>query len=435
MAIYGFKNPCPARILLIMRPFDKKEVLSWCLYDFANSTYSAVIVAVVFPVYYTGLIVGNEAGLGDLWWGRAISLSMLFVALTSPVLGGIADFAGLRKRFLLAFTALCVASVALLGLLDKGMIIEGFVLIVLANIGMEGALVFYNSYLPDIASRQFQGRVSSWGFGVGYAGSMLSLIIALPLVKGGHFALTWLMVSSMFALFSIPAFRFLPPDRSKNLLADSASSISKGMRHTLDTLKKLWGDSEAKKFLIGYLLYADGVNTVIVFSSVFAATTLGFATGELVVLYIVVQATALTGAFAMAKPTDLWGPKKVVMISLVMWSAVCILAFFVKEKSHFWAVATLAGLSLGTVQAASRAFFTQFIPKGHESEYFGVYTLAGKTSAVLGPLVFGMISVQFGSQRPAILSVVLFFIVGMCVIWFVDAGGPNINRLTSASKT
>ncbi|HEB02105.1 MAG TPA: MFS transporter, partial [Nitrospirae bacterium] len=173
-----------------MRPYDKKQVLSWCLYDFANSTYSAVIVAVVFPVYYTSLIVGNDAGLGDLWWGRAISLSMLFVALTSPILGGIADYAGLRKRFLLAFTALCVASVALFGLLDKGMIIEGFVLIVLANIGMEGAMVFYNSYLPEIASRQFQGRVSSWGFGVGYAGSMLSLIIALPLVKGGHYALT-----------------------------------------------------------------------------------------------------------------------------------------------------------------------------------------------------------------------------------------------------
>ena len=410
-----------------MSAYRKKEVMSWCLYDFANSTYSAVIVAVIFPVYYTSYIVGNDAGLGDLWWGRAISLSMLFVALTSPVLGGIADFAGLRKRFLLAFTALCVASVALLGLLDKGMVIQGFTLIVLANIGMEGAMVFYNSYLPDIASREYQGRVSSWGFGIGYAGSMLSLIIALPLVKSGHYALTWLMVSAMFALFSIPAFRMLPPDRSKNLMADSASSISKGIRYTLETLKKLWKDSEAKKFLLGYLLYADGVNTVIVFSSVFAATTLGFATGELVVLYIVVQATALTGAFAMARPTDLWGPKKVVMLSLVMWSTVCVLAFFVTEKAHFWAVGTLAGLSLGTVQAASRAFFAQFIPKGHESEYFGVYTLAGKTSAILGPLVFGIVSTQFGSQRPAILSVILFFVAGMGVIYFVRAGGTNVS--------
>ncbi|MCK4910035.1 MAG: MFS transporter [Thermodesulfovibrionales bacterium] len=410
-----------------MSAYRKKEVLSWCLYDFANSTYSAVIVAVIFPVYYTGYIVGNDAGLGDLWWGRAISLSMLFVALTSPVLGGIADFAGLRKRFLLGFTALCVTCVAMLGSLKAGMVIQGFVLITLANIGMEGAMVFYNSYLPDIASRQYQGRVSSWGFGIGYAGSMLSLIIALPLVKGGHYALTWLMVSAMFALFSIPAFRFLPPDRSKNLMADSASSISKGISHTFATLKELWKDSEAKKFLLGYLLYADGVNTVIVFSSVFAATTLGFATGELIVLYIVVQATALTGAFAMAKPTDLWGPKKVVMISLVMWSTVCVLAFFVTEKAHFWAVGTLAGLSLGTVQAASRAFFAQFIPKGHESEYFGVYTLAGKTSAILGPLVFGIVSTQFGSQRPAILSVIMFFAVGMCVIHFVRAGGPNVS--------
>ncbi len=404
------------------------------MYDFANSTYSAVIVAVVFPVYYTSYIVGNETGLGDLWWGRAISLSMLFVALTSPVLGGIADFAGLRKKFLMGFTALCVASVAMLATLDQGMVIQGFFLIALANVGMEGAMVFYNSYLPDIAAREYQGRVSSWGFGIGYAGSMLSLIIALPLVKGGHYAMTWLMVSALFALFSVPAFVFLPPDRSKALMADSASSISKGISYTLLTLKKLWGDKEAKKFLLGYLLYADGVNTVIVFSSVFAATTLGFATGELVMLFIVVQATALAGAFLMARPTDLWGPKKVVMLSLVMWSTVCVLAFFVTEKTHFWAVGTLAGLSLGTVQAASRAFFAQFIPKGHESEYFGVYTLAGKTSAVLGPLLFGIVSTQMGSQRPAILSVIMFFAVGMCVIWFVDAGGPNTSELATTGK-
>lgn len=406
-----------------MSRLNRKQVLSWCLFDFANSSYSAVIAAVVFPVYYTGYIVGNEQGAGDLWWGRAISLSMMVVALSSPLLGGIADFTGLRKRFLFAFTALSVSAVALLSLLEKGMALQGFLLVVAANIGMEGGLVFYNSFLPEIAPPAYQGRVSSWGFGVGYAGSILALVLSIPLVKAGWFSATWLMVSALFFTFSLPAFFVLPRDARAGRLREAAS---RGVRYTTDTLRGIWRNREARKFLLAYLVYADGVSTVIVFSSVFAATTLGFATGELIGLYLLVQATALAGAFAMARPVDSWGPRNVVSVSLLLWSAVCLSAFFVQEKSHFWVIAVIAGLGLGTVQAASRAFYAQFIPAGHESEYFGVYTLAGKSSAVLGPLVFGFVSSAMGSQRPAILSVVLFFVTGLTVVRMVRGGGPNI---------
>jgi len=382
-----------------------------------------VIAAVVFPVYYTSYIVGNADGLGDLWWGRAISLSMMVVALTAPVLGGLADFTGLRKRFLFAFTALSVGAVALLSILEKGMALEGFLLVVAANIGMEGGLVFYNSFLPEIAPAEYQGRVSSWGYGVGYAGSILALVISIPLVKAGLFGATWLMVSALFFAFSLPAFAFLPPDRRAGRLGEGAA---RGMRYTISTLRELWKNRQARKFLLAFLIYEDGVNTVIVFSSVFAATTLGFATGELIALYLLVQTTALAGAFAMARPVDYWGPKNVVTVSLLLWAAVCLSAFFVQEKSHFWAIAVVAGLGLGTVQAASRAFYAQFIPEGHESEYFGAYSLAGKSSAVVGPLLFGFISSGMGSQRPAILSIVLFFVTGLIIVRWVKGGGPNI---------
>lgn len=402
---------------------NRKQVMSWCLFDFANSSYSAVIAAVVFPVYYVNVIVGNSGGMGDLWWGRAISLSMLVVAFSSPVLGGLADFTGTRKRFLLTFTLVSVSSVAMLSFLRGGMVIEGFLLVVLANIGMEGGLVFYNSYLPDIVRPEYQGRVSSWGFGVGYAGSMLALLLAIPLVKRELFSGTWLMVSLMFFLFSLPAFFHLPADSRMGGLGSAASM---GMRKTFRTLRGLWRNREARKFLVAYFLYADGVSTVIVFSSIFAATTLGFQTGELIALYLLVQATALAGAFAMAKPVDYWGPKRVVSGSLLLWALVCLLAFLVHEKAHFWAVATVAGLGLGTVQSASRAFYAQFVPDGHESEYFGVYALAGKSSAVVGPLVFGTVSSTFGSQRPAILSVAFFFIMGFLIVRFVRGGRPNV---------
>ncbi|NJD57747.1 MAG: MFS transporter [Nitrospirae bacterium] len=144
-----------------MQRIDRRQLVSWCLFDFANSSYSAVIAAVIFPVCYVSSIADNTAGQGDLWWGRAISLSMAFVAITSPFLGGIADYSGKRKRLLLFYTAACIISVAFLSVLKKGMVLEVFFFVLMANIGMEGGLVFYNSFLPDIARREYQGRVSA----------------------------------------------------------------------------------------------------------------------------------------------------------------------------------------------------------------------------------------------------------------------------------
>ncbi|MBS1128189.1 MAG: Major facilitator superfamily 1 [Nitrospirae bacterium] len=405
---------------------NRKQILSWCLFDFANSSYSAVIAAVVFQVYYINRIVGNERGNGDLWWGAAISASMLFVSLSSPFLGGIADYAGLRKRLLVFYTYTCVAAVAALSLLTPGAAFIGFFLMVIANIGMEGGLVFYNSFLPRIAPVEYQGRVSGWGFSVGYAGSILSLLIALPLVKDGMFELVWLMVAAFFALFSIPAFLFLPRDIRTGVTASQAGVM--GIRKAMATLREIWSRREPRKFLLSYLIYEDGVNTVIVFSSSLAATTFAFEQGELIGLYLVVQVTALIGAFLLSKPTDTWGPKKVVVLSLLLWSLVAVSAFFVQSKAHFWAIACIAGLGLGSVQAGTRAFYTQFIPEGKEAEYFGVYSLVGKSSAVIGPLVFGQVSAAFGSQRPAILSIAAFFIIGLVLLRQVNGGGPNVVR-------
>jgi UMF1 family MFS transporter len=410
---------------------NRRQVASWCLFDFANSSYAAVIAAVVFQVFYINRIVGNADGRGDLWWGRAISASMLFVSLSSPFLGGIADYAGLRKRLLAAYTALAVAAVAALSLLSPGAAVAGFALIVLANVGVEGGLVFYNSFLPQIAPPERQGRVSGWGYGVGYAGSIVSLLIALPLAKAGRFEAIWLTVACFFALFSLPAFRYLPRDERSTLGAAEAGR--RGIRNAWTTLKELWARPEPRKFLLAYMIYEDGVNTVIVFSSSLAATTFGFGQGELIGLYLVVQVTALAGAFTLSKPTDTWGPKRVVSVSLLLWLTVAVSAYAVQSKAGFWLVACTAGLGLGSVQAGTRAFYTQFIPPGKEAEYFGVYSLVGKTSAIFGPLVFGSLSAALGSQRPAILSIALFFGTGLALLSRVRGGGPNVGRTGAAA--
>jgi MFS transporter, UMF1 family len=414
---------------------NRKQIISWCLFDFANSSYSAVIAAVVFPVYYVSVIVGNSAGQGDLWWGRAISASMAFVALTSPFLGGIADYSGRRKRFLLFYTLLCVLSVTGFSFLGRGTVVAGFMLVAAANIGMEGGLVFYNSFLPEIADEEHHGRVSGWGYAVGYAGSILSLLMAIPLVRGGYYHGTWLMVSLFFLVFSMPAFLFLPPDCKSG--ASVIDGATKGGIYAWKTLRIILKGREVRKFLLAFLIYQDGVNTVIVFSSIFAATTLGFTVGQLIVLYVLVQFSALAGSLIMAKPIDVAGPKKVVMLSLVLWSLVAVTAFFIHQKLHFMVLAGVAGLGLGTVQASSRAFFTQFVPAGHESEYFGIYSLVGKSSAIFGPLLFGYLSETFRSQRPAILFIASFFIVGLPLVRAVSGGGPNIKKgtLVNSRKT
>ncbi len=392
---------------------DRRTIAGWALYDFANSVYPAVITATVFSVYFTTQIVGNETGLGDLWWGRVLSVSMLFVALSSPVLGSVADRAGIRKKMLLLYTAICVVSVALFTTIQPGMIMLAWVLALVANIGFEGGLVYYNAYLPDIAPPERQGFVSGIGFGVGYAGSAVGLLIALPLATSGRFDLTWLSVAGFFALFSLPTFFSLPADKrgDRTLLQAAIEGIT-GFRRLVGDV---WGLREMRRFLVAFFVYIDGVNTTIYFAAIFAATTLGFSQPELIYLFLVVQLSALVGSLALARPTDIWGPKKVLTLTLTLWTAIVIMAYFVESKTLFFVIAVLAGTGLGTVQAASRAFMSGLIPEGKEAEMFGFYAFCGKSSSVIGPIVFGEISHAF-NQRAAILSVAVFFLVGLLLL-------------------
>lgn len=394
---------------------ERRRILAWCLFDFANSAYSAVIVATVFSIYYVSHIVGNERGLGDLWWGRAISLSLLGVVLTGPLLGALADRAGFRKRFFIAFTLLCIACVALFTTLDPGMVLRGFALVALANFGFESAQIYYNAYLPDVAPPGRLGTVSGLGFGIGYLGSIIGLLVALPLVNTRQFDLLWLLVAGFFAVFSIPAFVALPADRPR---PETTLNIGRIFRDVL-------ANRNLRRFLLAYFVYFDGVETTIVFSGIFAVTTLGFTTPEVIKLFLAVQFSALLGALLLARPTDRWGPKRVITLTLLLWVGVSVGAYFAQTKQMFVGVAVAAGLGLGSIQAASRAFMASLIPPGKEAELFGFYALCGKSSSVLGPLVFGAVSYLLGGdQRTAVASVGLFFVVGLALLQRVRPVSP-----------
>ncbi|MGH7538073.1 MAG: MFS transporter [Gemmatimonadales bacterium] len=402
-------------------PLDRRRVLAWCLYDLGNSSYAAVIIATVFSVYFANRIVGNETGRGDQVWGWVVSTSMIIVAISSPVLGSVADRAGARKRLLFAFTTLCILCVALFGTIRPGMVIWGFVLAVLANVGFEGGIVYYNAYLQDVAPPERRGEVSGLGFGVGYAGSAVALLVALPLVNAGRFTATWVMVALFFLVFSLPLFRVMPPDRRTGV------PVPRAALEGVLQFRRLWRDvmgvRELRRFLTAYFVYIDGVETTVYFASLYAAKTLGFTNAQLVLMFLVVQLSALVGAVALARPTDRWGPQRVITLSLIVWVAVAVAAAVIHSRTAFFAVAIVAGTQLGTVQAASRTLMASLIPKGKEAELFGFYAVVGKASAVLGPLIFGTISrATGGNQRAAVLTLGVFFIAGLLLLQRVGRG-------------
>jgi UMF1 family MFS transporter len=352
---------------------------------------------------------------------------MVIGALTSPPLGGIADHAGAHKAFLVAFTLLSVAATALMATVGPGMVAWGFALAVLGVVGYEAAVVYYNAYLPRIADAPVLGRVSAAGFGVGYAGSLVAFLAAYPFAAAGAYGGCFLAAAAQFGVLALPAFVILPADQRRRVSLGQA--VARGVADTLATLREIVSAParrEMRRFLAAYLVYEDGVNTVVTFSAVFAATTLGFSFTDIIALFLVVQLTALLGSALWARPTDTRGPRLVVTAMLVQWTAVTVLAYFVTAKWHFWAVGALAGTGLGAIQAASRTLMATLTPAGREAEFFGFYALVGKTGAVLGPLVFGLVSwTMGGNQRAAIVAVGAFFVGGLALLSRVKAGGPS----------
>ena len=405
------------------RPFDR-SIVAWSLYDFANSSVSAIVVATIFPVWYAQAIVGNAEGRGDAWWGFVSSTTMIIVALTSPLLGGIADHAGVRKPFFIVLTLVAVAGSALLSTLEPGMVVRGFLYAVLTLVCYEAAIVYYNAYLPGLAPPERLGSVSAIGFAVGYAGSVVAFLAAYPFAAAERYGLCFVVTAVQFGIFAIPAFVVLPADARHSMPLGRA--VGRGLADTWRTLREIVSDPARlalRRFLLAYFVYEDGVNTVIFFAAIFASKTLGFSFPEIIGLFMLVQLTALLGSAAWARPSDRKGPRFVITVTLVQWIAVTVLAYLVHAKWQFWVVAILAGTGLGAIQAASRALMASLIPKDREAEFFGFYSLVGKTGAVLGPLVFGGVSwLLSGNQRAAIAAVGLFFVVGLLLLSRVPPG-------------
>ena len=410
-------------------PVTKKEILGWCMYDVADSAFTTVIVTALYAPYFSKIVVGDPQR-ADFLWGIAASVSELVVAILAPILGAIADFSGSRKKFLAACAVTIVFFTASLYFVGPGMTTLGLVLYILANIGFAGGGVFIDSFLPGISNDSNAGKISGLKWGMGYASGLVALLCCIPLADSvvenptphqlSLARLIPVVVAVYYAVMVIPTFLFLRDRSVKQQLPPGDNYFTVGFRQLKQTLKHIRRYRELFKLLIAFLVYNDGIVTVIYFAALYAAVTIGFTTGDILILFVAMNVVAAAGAFSFGWVADHIGQKRTIFISLTIWIAAVVVAYFSYSKGSFYVVATLAGIGMGSAQSVTRSLLALFTPKENAAEFFGFLGIAGKALAFLGPIVFGTVSRTTGSQRPAILSVGAFFVVGMILLSFVD---------------
>jgi MFS transporter, UMF1 family len=395
---------------------QKGKIFVWTLFDFANTSFSIIVVTFLYAVYFKKTVTAGEP-VGDLYWSVAVSAAMLVTAFISPVLGAIADYSGSKKRFLLFFTLLCIIATSLLYFVGEGDIFWGVLIFIIANIGFEAGLVFYDAFLPEITTANNYGKISGYGFGMGYFGSLATLAIVYPFIQNEMLRETFPVAALFFLIFSIPIFIFLKEVRKKT--EPEKSYVAIGFQRVWSTISNLKNYKNLATFLLAYFFYIEGVNTIIFFSGNFASTTLGFSDAELLMFFITVQTTAIIGAVSLGIVADSFGQKRTIIVTLFIWLIVVAMAYVVESKTWFYVVGLLAGTAMGSSQSISRSLMSKLTPMEKKTEFFGFYSFFGKSSAVVGPLVFGLISYLTGNQRYAIISIAFFFVVGMLILFKV----------------
>ena len=388
-----------------------RNIFGWAMYDFANSAFVTVIVTVVFSRYYQSSVVA-DAQLGSALWGRAVSLSMLLVGLAAPVLGAIADHTRSKKRFMVFFCYLSVAFTLALWLVRPGDVWLGFGLFVVANFGFNASNVFYNAFLPDITTRERMGRVSGLGWALGYVGGLLALVMALGIVRE-DVRLVFPAVGGFFGVFATLTFILLRENKGeKREHGGGLVYLRVGFLRLRDSFHQIRRLRELVKFLISYLIYNDGITTVIAFASIYGGKRFGMELDDLIYYFIIANVSSIVGAFVFGHVLDRIGARRTITITLVVWSAVVLWAYFCRSATEYYFVGVLAGIAIGASQSSSRTMLALLTPDSKMSEFFGFYAFSGKLAAVVGPLVYGEIDRLSSSDRLPILSVLVFFLAG-----------------------
>jgi UMF1 family MFS transporter len=420
--------PCNGTIASSGAPAGPKELWAWCLYDFANSSFTTLIITVAYSVYFIQVVARDLGGAtAERVWFWGYAASMLVVALLSPPLGALADARAIKRPLLIGSTLLCVACTALLAFVEHGDVWLGLLLVGLANITFELGFLFCSAFLVEITTPATMGRISGYGWGLGYVGGLLSLALAYPFIAGGFaegnlplYRLSFAVTAAFFLVASLPTLLWLRERATPQPSAAGASAWRDTFARLSETAKALTRHRDLLWFLIAYLIYTDAINTVIVASAIFANKVLDFSPGDLIIYFLITQVTAGLGAVGFGVLADRIGSTRTISLTLLIWIGVVGAASVVQTPAQFYAIGLVAGAVLGANQATSRALIGRFVPPGKQGELFGFFTVTGKFAAVIGPVVYGEVTAWTGSQRWAVLSMAVFFIVGLLIFQRVN---------------
>jgi MFS transporter, UMF1 family len=402
------------------------------MYDFANSGYTTVVLTAVFNAYFVGVVAGGvgNSGVATFLWTIAMAVTNTLVLLSAPVLGAIADHGAHKKRFLLVTTAGCVLFTAMLGSVGPGDVALAMGLAILATLMFASGENFIAAFLPEIADQKDMGRISGYGWSLGYIGGLLVLGLCLAYIESAratgapaeHYVpVTMWITAAMFALAALPTFIWLRERAVGQRLIPGSSYLYLGFARVVDTLRHARRYRDLFRFLTTLAVYYCGINTVVVLAAVYAQEVMGFSMRDNIVLILVVNITAAIGAFGFGLLQDRLGSVRTLAATLLVWIVALVSAYFVESRGGFWIVANLVGISLGSSQSAGRALVGQFSPPRRSAEFFGLWGLAGKLAAVVGPLTYGVITyLSGGDHRMALVSTTVFFIIGFLLLLTVD---------------
>lgn len=421
----------------------KLAIAAWCLYDWACASYSIIVVTFIFSTYYTTRIAADQI-TGTYQWANATSIAGIIIAIASPVVGSIADYRGYHKYWLFGFTAIAIIFSALLWFAYPSVdyIYYTLTCVIISTIAYEVAQVFYNSFLPTLAPKQYLGRISGIGWGSGYIGGIIALTIALFFFVRSHFSfldtataaqirICGPFVAIWYGLFALPFFFFVPKLTSASL--PIAKAISAGMKELANTLRQLPHEKDISLYLLSHMIYTDGLNTLFAFGGIYAAGTYGLSFEEVLVFGITMNITAGIGAIALGWMDDFFGSKQTVVISLIFLTILGVPLLLLHDKYMFWCVALLLCLFVGPVQSASRSMMVRLIAsKSAHAEMFGLYALSGKITAFIGPWILGVVTLQFSSQRVGMGTVLVFFALGALSLLPVRVPDNAINLADEA---
>ncbi|MGA9750531.1 MAG: MFS transporter [Acidobacteriota bacterium] len=406
------------------------RVVSWSLYDFANSPYSTIMTTIGFPLFFMAVVMPGRTG--PFQWGLLYGLSEVAAAALSPGLGAWSDQAGRRKPFLITFSLLCIAGTALCALLGPGDLVKAWLFFGLANVGFACANVFYNALLVEVAPAGKTDTVSGIGWGTGYLGGLLGMLLVIPFYRDGaslgnmaNIHASFLLVAGAFLFFALPIF-FMRERGARP--SGRIGGLGQAYRQVWATLKAIRRFRNLFWFLLANFFFNDGLNTVIIFAGAYAKQVLRVRDKDIFLLFLYLNVVAAAGAYALGWLADRFGSRRTLLVLVALWALLCGGLATVQTYTQFIVGAGFAGLMLGATQSIARGFLARLAPKEKEGEFFGFFGMAGKVAALIGPVLFGGVTSLTGSMRLGALSMAPLFFLGGFFLWKVREDGSQAGQ-------